>query len=233
MLSPALPATQRDSGFNTFWRRSLRPRERLRRHVHSNEADSNRPHYASARPSPSPRVGPVALSVQSVDGCGPARKHPGVLPSTFSSTFGDPPLALSPLEMTAGTWQATGRRRRNRVGQPVTSWDHHGDQQSAATDGHDSQVNGGLSSVHKNSMPAITQAGIVSAASPRIVHRAGAGRHNRDLRKSPGRQRHFSAGLSIPVTDNAGECLGHHLRVRLRRCYLSARAKSMRWCPSA
>ncbi len=100
---------------------------------------------------------PVALSVQSMDDCGNAQTA-GSITVRFSN--GDPPLALSSLN--DGTWQATWTTAQSGVGQPVTLNITATNNQLQLTG--TSQVNGGLSS--PKTPPAITQAGVVSAASP-------------------------------------------------------------------
>jgi uncharacterized protein (TIGR03437 family) len=100
---------------------------------------------------------PVALNVQSVDDCGNPQTAGSV---TVRFSTGDAPLALSSLN--DGTWQATWATAQNDVGLPVTLTitATNNQLQLAGT----SQVNGGLSSA--KTPPAITQAGVVSAASP-------------------------------------------------------------------
>jgi uncharacterized protein (TIGR03437 family) len=100
---------------------------------------------------------PVALNVQSVDDCGNPQTSGSV---TVNFSTGDPPLALSPLN--DGTWQATWATAQNNLGKPVTLTITATNNQRQLTG--TSQVNGGLSS--PKTPPAITQAGIVSAASP-------------------------------------------------------------------
>jgi trimeric autotransporter adhesin len=100
---------------------------------------------------------PVALNVQSVDDCGNPQTSGSV---TVRFSTGDPPLALSSLN--DGTWQATWATAQNNVGQPVTLTVTAANNQLQLSG--TSQVVGGLSS--PKTPPAITQAGIVSAASP-------------------------------------------------------------------
>jgi uncharacterized protein (TIGR03437 family) len=99
---------------------------------------------------------PVALSVQSMDDCGNPQTS-GSITVRFSN--GDPPLALSSLN--DGTWQATWATAQSGVGQPVTLNITATNNQLQLTG--TSQVLGGLSS--PKTPPAITQAGVVSAAS--------------------------------------------------------------------
>jgi uncharacterized protein (TIGR03437 family) len=100
---------------------------------------------------------PVALNVQSVDDCGNPQTSGSV---TVRFSTGDPPLALSSLN--DGTWQATWATAQNNVGQPVTLTITATNNQLQLSG--TSQVIGGLSS--PKTPPAITQAGVVSAASP-------------------------------------------------------------------
>jgi uncharacterized protein (TIGR03437 family) len=100
---------------------------------------------------------PVALSVQSTDDCGNAQIS-GSVAVNFSN--GDPPLALSPLN--DGTWQATWATGQNSVGQQVTLTITAANSQLQLSG--TSQVIGGIGS--PKTPPAISQAGIVSAASP-------------------------------------------------------------------
>jgi uncharacterized protein (TIGR03437 family) len=99
---------------------------------------------------------PVALAVQSVDDCGNPQTSGSV---TVSFSTGDPPLALNPLN--DGTWQATWATTQSSAGQPaaLTITAINKQQQISGT----SQVSGGIGS--PKAPPAITQAGIVSAAS--------------------------------------------------------------------
>jgi uncharacterized protein (TIGR03437 family) len=92
-----------------------------------------------------------------VDDCGNPQTSGSV---TVNFSTGDPPLALSPLN--DGTWQATWATAQNNLGKPVTLTITATNNQRQLTG--TSQVNGGLSS--PKTPPAITQAGIVSAASP-------------------------------------------------------------------
>ncbi len=100
---------------------------------------------------------PVALSVQSVDDCGNPQTT-GSVTVTFNT--GDPPLALSSLN--DGTWQATWATTQNNAGQAatLTITARNDPLQISGT----SQVQGGISS--PKTPPTITQAGVVSAASP-------------------------------------------------------------------
>ncbi len=98
---------------------------------------------------------PVALSIQSLDDCGNPQTA-GNITVTFSN--GDPPITLGSLN--DGTWQATWATSRLNV--PVTL-------NITATDNRQNltgtnQVQGGV--ISPKTPPAITQAGIVSAASP-------------------------------------------------------------------
>jgi len=98
---------------------------------------------------------PVALSVQSMDDCGNPQTA-GNVKVSFSN--GDEPLAL--ISLNDGTWQATWATAQNSVGQPVTVTITASNDQLQLKGA--SQVIGGLSS--PKNPPAITQAGIVSAA---------------------------------------------------------------------
>jgi trimeric autotransporter adhesin len=100
---------------------------------------------------------PVALSVQSMDDCGNPQTSGSI---TVQFSTGDPPLALSSLN--DGTWQATWATNLASVGKPVTLTITAANNQLQLTG--TSSVNGGLNS--PKTPPAITQAGIVSAASP-------------------------------------------------------------------
>ena len=102
---------------------------------------------------------PVALSEQSMDDCGNPQTAGNV---TVSFSNGDPPLALSSLN--DGTWQATWETAQSGVRQPVTLNITATNNQLQLTG--TSQVIGGSSSL--KTPPAITQAGIVSAASRSI-----------------------------------------------------------------
>jgi uncharacterized protein (TIGR03437 family) len=98
---------------------------------------------------------PAALSVQSMDDCG----NPQVAGSVrVSFSNGDPPLAM--ISLNDGTWQATWATAQNGVGQAVTLTITAVNDQAQLMG--TSQVIGGLSS--PKAPPAITQAGIVSAA---------------------------------------------------------------------
>jgi len=100
---------------------------------------------------------PVALSVQSMDDCGNPQTAGNI---TVQFSTGDPPLALSSLN--DGTWQATWATGQDSEGKPVTLTITAANNQLQLTG--TSSVNGGLSS--PKTPPAITQAGVVSAASP-------------------------------------------------------------------
>jgi uncharacterized protein (TIGR03437 family) len=102
---------------------------------------------------------PVALSVQSLDDCGNPQTAGSV---TVGFSNGDPPLALSPLN--DGNWQATWATAQSNAGQPVTLTITAATNQNQLPLTGTNQVQGGISS--PKSPPAITQAGIVSAASP-------------------------------------------------------------------
>jgi uncharacterized protein (TIGR03437 family) len=102
---------------------------------------------------------PVALSVESLDDCGNPQTAGSV---TVGFSNGNPPLALSPLN--DGTWQATWATAQSNAGQPVTLTITATNNQNQLQLTGTNQVQGGISS--PKTPPAITQAGIVSAASP-------------------------------------------------------------------
>jgi uncharacterized protein (TIGR03437 family) len=98
---------------------------------------------------------PVALSIQSLDDCGNPQTA-GSVAVSFSN--GDPPLALGSLN--DGTWQATWATGQINVPVTITITATNNQQHLTGTN----QVQGGV--ISPKTPPAITQAGIVSAASP-------------------------------------------------------------------